>query len=60
MPTMEQANRVHLDALIEQDDMFSASVMLGVRQGESDKGEKKADEPEEVAGFAIRRNGDAR
>lgn len=53
MPTMEQANRVHLDALIEQDDMFSASVMLGVRTGENEKEGQKADEPEEVAGFAI-------
>lgn len=53
MPTVEQANRVHLDALIEQDDMFSASVMLGARQGETDKGGEKADEPEEVAGLAV-------
>lgn len=53
MPTMEQANRVHLDALIEQDDMFFASVMLGVRHGGNDKGGEKADEPEEVAGFAV-------
>lgn len=60
MPTMEQANRVHLDALIEQDDMFSASVMLGVRRGETIKGGEKADEPEETAGFAVRTNGDAR